>query len=243
MKPEELLGLAIPLVFLLIGWLESRSPARPFELVGNWRWLGTAFLVLTLVVAAATPLLLPAAYLREHGVLDLSGLGLWGVPIGVLTTSFLGYWWHRAEHHFHWLWRATHQLHHSPPRVDIWGAFYAHPLEVACKVALGAVASIWLLGLSPLASAVVGLLGAGFSMFQHWNIRTPTALGYLLQRPESHCLHHEREMHTRNFSDLPLWDILFGTFQNPPAFHGEVGFGGESSRRIAHMLLMRDANR
>lgn len=243
MKPEELPGLAIPLVFLLLGWLESRWSARPFEAVTHWRLRGFAFLLLTLAVGVATPLLLPVDGLRRHAMLDLSGAGLWGVPLGVLVATFAGYWWHRAEHRFRWLWLAAHQLHHSPPRVDIWGAFYAHPLEVASKVTLGTLVGVWLLGLSPLAAATTGLITAGLSMFQHWNIGTPRALGYLVQRPESHCAHHEREVHGRNFSDLPLWDIVFGTFHNPPAFSGQVGFGREAGGRVARMLLMQDVNR
>ena len=80
-------------------------------------------------------------------------------------------------------------------------------------------------------------------MFQHWNIHTPRALGYFVQRPESHCLHHQRNVHARNFGDLPLWDMVFGTFHNPKRFEGTVGFDGSRSTRLVDMLLMRDVNR
>ncbi len=79
-------------------------------------------------------------------------------------------------------------------------------------------------------------------MVQHCNIRTPRGLGYVIQRPESHCLHHERDVHARNFGDLPLWDMVFGTFHNPGHFEGSVGFRIENSTRIADMLLMKDVN-
>ena len=52
-------------------------------------------------------------------------------------------------------------------------------------------------------------------MFQHWNVKTPRWLGYIIQRPESHGLHHELGVHARNYSDFPLWDMLMGTFVNP----------------------------
>ena len=62
--------------------------------------------------------------------------------------------------------------------------------------------------------------GAGFlltgiaELFYHWNVRTPHWLGYFVQRPESHCVHHQRGRHRNNYSDLPLWDIAFGTFSS-----------------------------
>ena len=45
--------------------------------------------------------------------------------------------------------------------------------------------------------------------------RTPRWLGYVIQRPEAHGLHHELGEHRRNYSDFPLWDMLTGTFVNP----------------------------
>jgi sterol desaturase/sphingolipid hydroxylase (fatty acid hydroxylase superfamily) len=56
------------------------------------------------------------------------------------------------------------------------------------------------------------------SVFQHTNVRTPQWLGYFVQRPESHSVHHGRGVHQYNHSDLPLFDILFGTFRNPKDF-------------------------
>lgn len=78
--------------------------------------------------------------------------------------------------------------------------------------------------------------------FQHANVRTPRWLGYLVQRPESHAVHHERGIHRYNYSDLPLWDIVFGTFRNPARWAGEVGFHDGASRRIPEMLIARDVS-
>jgi hypothetical protein len=47
-------------------------------------------------------------------------------------------------------------------------------------------------------------------------------------------------VHQHNFSDLPLWDMIFGTFENPATFDGEAGFYDGASRRIGSMLLGRD---
>jgi sterol desaturase/sphingolipid hydroxylase (fatty acid hydroxylase superfamily) len=76
-------------------------------------------------------------------------------------------------------------------------------------------------------------------MFQHTNIRTPRWLGYIVQRPESHSCHHERGVHARNYGDLPLFDMLFGTFHNPERFEGECGFHDGGSARVGAMLIGR----
>jgi sterol desaturase/sphingolipid hydroxylase (fatty acid hydroxylase superfamily) len=79
------------------------------------------------------------------------------------------------------------------------------------------------------------------AVFQHTNIRTPQWLGYIVQRPESPpSVHHGRGIHHYNYSDLPLFDILFGTFRNPKDFVNDSGFAGASSRQIPDMLLWRD---
>jgi sterol desaturase/sphingolipid hydroxylase (fatty acid hydroxylase superfamily) len=94
----------------------------------------------------------------------------------------------------------------------------------------------------PRAAAIVGTLSALYGMVQHLNVRTPRWLALIVQRPEAHCLHHERGVHARNYSDLPLWDWVFGTYANPRTFAGDVGFDAPADRRIAAMLGFRDVN-
>ena len=77
-------------------------------------------------------------------------------------------------------------------------------------------------------------------MFQHTNIRTPQWLGYIVQRPESHSVHHQRGVHQWNYSDLPLWDIVFHTFRNPAEFAAEAGFHDGASAKIPQMLMFQD---
>jgi sterol desaturase/sphingolipid hydroxylase (fatty acid hydroxylase superfamily) len=212
--------------------------------VHRWRWLGGLFFVMVLVVGSIVPWLVHFALLKIAPLLDLSDLGFWGIPVGVLVVTFFGYWLHRAEHRFGWLWRAAHQLHHSALRVDMAGAYFTHPVEVLLKVTMATTLCVYLLGLTPIAASAVGLFGALLSMWQHWNINTPHWLGYLIPRPESHVLHHERAVHARNYADLPLWDILFGTFVNPRmAWTGQAGFERPLSGRLIDMLLMRDVHK
>src|SRR5260370_10151383 len=59
----------------------------------------------------------------------------------------------------------------------------------------------------------------------HWNVKTPHWLGYIFQRPESHCIHHQEGVHAFNYSDLPMWDMLFGTYRNPLEWEDAVASG------------------
>jgi len=66
----------------------------------------------------------------------------------------------------------------------------------------------------------------------------------LIQRPESHNIHHARGIHGYNYSDLPLWDMLFGTFLNPRTLASvECGFYTGASSRLVDMLLGKDVTR
>jgi sterol desaturase/sphingolipid hydroxylase (fatty acid hydroxylase superfamily) len=65
----------------------------------------------------------------------------------------------------------------------------------------------------------------------------------VIQRPESHGVHHERGVHRYNYADLPLWDIVFGTFRNPRRWDGKAGFHDGASARIAEMLVGVDVSR
>jgi len=98
-------------------------------------------------------------------------------------------------------------------------------------------------GLGAAAAAGAVLLSGLAELFYHWNVRTPHWLGYLFQRPESHCVHHQEGVHSYNFADLPLWDILFGTFHNPRVAQFRCGFGPGHEHRLAEMLWGVDVNR
>lgn len=63
-----------------------------------------------------------------------------------------------------------------------------------------------------------------------------------MQRPESHSLHHERGVHRHNYSDLPVFDMIFGSFRNPARYAADTGFWHGASSRVADMLLLRDVS-
>jgi sterol desaturase/sphingolipid hydroxylase (fatty acid hydroxylase superfamily) len=180
-------------------------------------------------------------FLGDFHLIDGSGLGTWaGALVGILVYELGHYWYHRSAHAFDWLWRAGHQMHHSAESLDAFGAYYLHPVDTFMFTTIGSLVFFPLLGLTMEA----GLVGAFFltfnAMFQHMSMRTPRWLGFVIQRPESHSVHHGKGIHRYNYSDLPLWDMIFGTFRNPKTFQREHGFYKGASGRIGEMLLFRD---
>ncbi|MBI5432476.1 MAG: hypothetical protein HZA52_06580 [Planctomycetes bacterium] len=49
-------------------------------------------------------------------------------------------------------------------------------------------------------------------------------------------------MHAKNYPDLPIFDLLFGTFDNPRVFASEAGFYPGASERVGEMVLCRDVS-
>jgi sterol desaturase/sphingolipid hydroxylase (fatty acid hydroxylase superfamily) len=243
MKAEDVLGLLVPVTFVVFLVTERLFPRRQYPPVRFWNLIGFGCLIMTGLISTMLPMLLPAS-LTQHHLFDLSHLGpIGGVLIAYPLTALGAALLHRAFHEFHPLWLLGHQLHHSPRRLDIPGSVFFHPFDIALQTAPATLVSVFLLGLNPVSASAVGFASAFYGMFQHWNVRTPRWIGYIIQRPESHGLHHELGIHGRNYSDFPLWDILMGTFVNPETFDGEVGFAGSAPDHIGAMLMFRDVNR
>jgi sterol desaturase/sphingolipid hydroxylase (fatty acid hydroxylase superfamily) len=215
------------------------KPARKYEPVKGWRLIGLAstFILIPLNIVVSE---LAAGALKGHTLFDSSGLGEVGGAVALfLTATFIAYWLHRLFHRVNFFWRWTHQLHHSAERMDIFGAFFFHPNEILLSSTLMA-SVIALLGVTPEAAGLAGAISTFYALFQHANINTPAWLGYVIQRPESHGIHHQRGVHAFNYGDFPMWDVLFGTFKNPQRHEAPAGFYLGSSKRIFSMLIGRD---
>jgi len=163
--------------------------------------------------------------------------------IAYLVSTFVYYWWHRVRHESRWFWLLCHQLHHSPRRIETVTAFYKHPLEITINSLLSSAIVYVLLGCSVTAGSYYTFLTAVAEYFYHWNIRTPHWLGFLVQRPEAHRIHHKHKHHTNNFADLPMWDMLFKTFDNPKRFDATCGFDDWREDRFDDILGFRDVNK
>lgn len=235
----ETLTLALVPAFLL---LDLAFGARKFKAPRFWRAYAFVCTLVTLTVSIATALFW-GKVLDGIALFNGEGLGIFfGTIIGVLVYELLHYGYHRLAHKSTFLWRLGHQMHHAPESLDAFGALYSHPIDTFFFSSLTSVVFFPLLGL-PVEAGILGSLFFTFNaMFQHANIKTPQWLGYVIQRPESHGIHHQRGVHAYNYSDLPLWDMVFGTFRNPESFEGEVGFELGASKKIPALLLGRDVS-
>lgn len=241
MGAADILGLLVPVSFFGMLAAEAIWPARTYPRVKAWRLVGVGFLLLGFAIGTAVPLLLPVEWLAAHRLVDGSRLGVaGGAIVGFVVFELVIYGYHRLAHKVGFMWRWFHQMHHSAKRLDMGGAMVFHPFELVAQNVIAIGVSTIVLGLDPLAAAIVGFAAGFYGLFQHVNVRTPQWLGYLIQRPEAHGVHHETKVHGYNYADLPIWDILFGTFKNPATFEGDVGFGRDVS--YAKMLVGRDVS-
>ena len=162
--------------------------------------------------------------------------------VAYLVSCVVFYAWHRVRHESAWFWRVCHQLHHSPRRIELVTSFYKHPVEITINSLLSSVLVYLVLGCSPGGAACYLMAIAAAEFFYHWNVRTPRWLGWVLQRPEAHRVHHEYRRHTRNYADLPVIDWLFGTLENPVRAVRRCGFGPRHEARVRDMLAFRDVH-
>ena len=92
-------------------------------------------------------------------------------------------------------------MHHSPQRIEIITSFYKHPLEILLNGVLSSAILYVILGLSTAAATQAVLLTGLGELVYHWNVKTPYWLGFVFQRPESHCVHHQEGLHSYNYSE------------------------------------------
>ena len=242
--PIEILLDPISLVILsiygaLMLW-EGIFPGRTLPVVKYWRLKGLVAFFVFFFLSSYLPMFINP-YLEPYRLLDLTDLGTgWGALIAVLLYEFGVFVWHYLMHRSNFLWKTFHQMHHSAERLDTYGAFFFSPMDMIGWTVLGSICFSLIAGLSPQTITIMLLVTNFFSIFQHANIKTPQWLGYIVQRPESHTYHHARGIHKMNYSDLPLFDIIFGTFQNPKDFEHETGFYNGASERILEMLSAKD---
>lgn len=231
----------IGIYLLLILW-EAIAPARALPKAPWWRMRGLIAFGAYFLLSSYLPLIW-GEYFARWQIFDLTSLGTWGGALaGLLVYEAGAYAYHRGMHSSTVLWRGLHQMHHSAERLDTYGAFWFSPFDMVGWTALSSLCLTTVVGITPAAATVVLLTVTLLAVFQHSNIRTPRWLGYIVQRPESHSFHHGRGVHANNYADVPLFDMIFGTFYNPQGFAPQTGFYDGASLRVADMLTFRDVS-
>ncbi len=234
--PIALIGL-FSVAFLI---LERVRPGRELPHVRGWHLRAVCMNIMQVTLIGVGGLVWNR-FFREHAIWPI---GHW--PSAVLegffywfAGTFVFYWWHRLRH-ANGFWLIFHQVHHSPSRIEVLTSFYKHPIEIAADSIIAGFFIYCVFGGSALAGAWTSFFGAVGEYFYHSNIRTPQWVGWFIQRPEHHSVHHELGVHNYNFADLTIWDRLFGTFKEAPEFAKRCGFPGRSEERLADMLAFKD---
>lgn len=244
--PLEILLDPISLTFsgiyaVLMIW-EAIFPARQLPQVPFWKAKGITSYVFFLLLSTYLPLAY-AAWLPSAALINLTATNVYVAALaGVLVYELGLYAWHRLMHRNNLLWRVFHQMHHSAERLDTYGAFFFSPMDMVGFTVIGTLTISIMVGIPATSITIFLLLTNFFNVFQHANIKTPRWLGYFIQRPESHSVHHERGIHAYNYADLPVFDIIFGTFKNPRQYAGEAGFYPGASSKIIAMLRFKDVS-
>lgn len=231
-------------VFALCFVAERWRPGWRLPTVPGWwpRVLGVNTVQLAVVLLAGVSW---ERWLSGASLFHLSaGLPAWaGGLIAYFIATFVFYWWHRARHEVQWLWLGFHQIHHSPQRLEVITSFYKHPGEMVVNSIIGSLLVYALLGLDVGGAAVYTLYTALGEFFYHTNMRTPRWVGWFFQRPEMHRIHHQHDRHKNNYGDFVCWDLLFGTYENPPTWDGRCGFDTARELRLKDMLKYRDVHK
>ncbi len=236
----ELLTLVIIItVFICVFTLEVIAPASKNHCDRRWMILASGISLFQSITTVGAGLVFVETF-SEISIFSLKSENVFVQGIlGFLLTSFIAYWWHRAMHKFDLLWRIFHQLHHSPRRIEALTSFYLHPFDGIAATFLNALCCYLILGLDAYGTAISLIIAAIYNIYIHADLKTPYWLGYLLQRPEMHRVHHKHMHHAQNYG-LAVWDLLFGTFSNPKEYVREVGFDPSRENRIYDMLKNKD---
>jgi sterol desaturase/sphingolipid hydroxylase (fatty acid hydroxylase superfamily) len=238
--PATLLTVLMIIATVIFLVLERLFPGR--ELPDSKAWYTRAIFVnlAQLGITLATARL----WIQVFGDLSIFHLSTWENPVlegfvGWLIGTFFFYWWHRLRHAKGW-WLVFHQIHHSPSRIELVTSFYKHPIEIFSDALLSALVLYPLLGCSLMGAFWYNFFAGTGEYFYHANVRTPQWLRYFIQTPELQSVHHQFDVHRHNFSDIPLWDRLFGTYKDTTQFVERCGFPTGAEQKLIPMLAFKD---
>lgn len=235
---------------LMASW-EVLTPRRQLTTPKARRWLANLSVVVLDVVsirvlfAAGAVGMAIAAADRNWGLFNNLSWPTWiETALALVALDFVLYLQHVMFHAVPLFWR-LHMMHHADLDCDVTTGLRFHPLEVALSMGIkfGAVV---LVGAAPIAVVVFEVLLNASSMFNHSNVRIPTALDRFLRwivvTPDMHRIHHSmtaRETN-RNFGfNLPWWDRLLGTYEERPALGQEgMTLGLEQFRDPARLKFI-----
>ncbi|AYD02259.1 sterol desaturase family protein [Neorhizobium sp. NCHU2750] len=161
------------------------------------------------------------------------------VVLGLIIAEFGLYWAHRLAHEKMSLWR-FHALHHSVERLWVINTGRFHVVDSLVKIALSQI-PLYLLGAPLPVFLWIGAVTAFIGLLTHCNIEVRTGpLDWLMSTPRLHRWHHSRllaEGNTNYGENLVLWDMVFGTYYNPPRPSStNIGISGRVAKTFLGQL-------
>jgi sterol desaturase/sphingolipid hydroxylase (fatty acid hydroxylase superfamily) len=243
--------LFVPIPLLLLA--ERLIPKRKDWLL-DWKdliedlfWLACSFLIWGPIYddAYETPISNLFALMRDNSGfpfrLEAETIGglLVAAFIAIFVAEFIGYWAHRVQHRFMFLWR-IHATHHHITKMSVARAERTHPLEFL-GLNLGSAVTLAFLGASAEVVAVVVVFRLNTAHLCHSNLPLVSgAFGWLFNTPEWHQLHHSciyKESNTNFGCTVIIWDRIFGTFSGKNHIK-QVGNGTGEKLSIVTQLLI-----
>lgn len=216
-------------IFALMATWEAYRPRR-VRALGRWRrWpsnLGVAVLN-----TVSVRILFPTAAVGFATFADTNNWGLLhllqlpelaAIGLAILALDLAIYLQHVLFHAAPSLWR-LHRMHHADLDFDVTTGSRFHPVEIVLSMGIKFVI-IAALGAPAVAVLIFEVLLNGTSMFNHANLKLPTAADRLLRRlivtPDMHRVHHSITASETNSNfgfNLSWWDHIFGTYRAQPA--------------------------
>lgn len=203
--------------------------------------------IVNLVCGGCVCLVAHWAALHEFGFTNLIKMPLsLRIGAGIVVLDFIAFSWHRANHHWPFLWR-FHAVHHSDIFFDSSTALRFHPGEILISLVVR-VAVVTAVGIPVVGIFAFEVVYVFCNFFEHGNIRLSLKVEKLLSTifvtPALHRKHHSvnRAELNSNFGTIfSVWDQLFKTHANSSSIENiTVGLPGQNGvdRRIGELLRM-----
>ena len=132
----------------------------------------------------------------------------------LLLLDFLIYWWHRANHEIHFLWR-FHEVHHLDQFLDVTTSIRFHFGEILISSGFRVIVII-LFDISFSSIVIFEILVLMSSGFHHSNIKIPknwdTYISLFIVTPSIHGSHHhanQKDTDSNYSTILSCWDRIF----------------------------------
>ncbi|XP_006813276.2 alkylglycerol monooxygenase-like [Saccoglossus kowalevskii] len=150
---------------------------------------------------------------NNYRVVDIPWNSPWGWLLCFLGVDLGYYWFHRLAHEVNFMW-AAHQVHHSSEDYNLGTALRQSILQRYTSWIFYVPMALFV---SPSTAFVHIQFNTLYQFWIHTELITSLGpLGYILNTPSHHRVHHGRNPYCidKNYAGtLIIWDRIFGTFE------------------------------